>query len=290
MYWKGSRNFRTIGAAHIKVRAHNPAVFDAHRYVCTERHFWHLPTARLPWRMRHKSLNTCTLAQPGVSTRLLLLLLLQDSTFSYNTRPSINPACCGCTSCVCPPPAPAILLSYWSFAGHTGTSLVQLPGASATMILENVQLLGSPSVADWLPPAANYMDDSHTWVPGSGGAKYPGPGQGVRNGGAGAALAISESPGWGSCSCTGGGAGRSHATERSTAAASTPFGQAHSAAGTIYRNSVAALKAAGAVVLCTAAMQVTLRSICACSCRAYLFFRLYRSAVQVFQGHGQPTG
>lgn len=127
----------------------------------------------------------------------LLLLLLQDSTFSYNTRPSINPACCGCTSCVCPPPAPAILLSYWSFAGHTGTSLVQLPGASATMILENVQLLGSVSVSDWLPPAANYMDGSHTWVPGNGGAKYPGPGQGVRNGGAGAALAISELPGWG---------------------------------------------------------------------------------------------
>jgi hypothetical protein len=72
---------------------------------------------------------------------------------------------------------------------------VQLPGASATMILENVQLLGSPGVAEWLPPSANYSDPTNTWVPGSAGAKYPGPGKGWRNGGNGAALAISESLG-----------------------------------------------------------------------------------------------
>lgn len=79
-----------------------------------------------------------------------------------------------------------------SFRGHTGTSLVQLPGASATMILENVRLLGSPNVASWMPPRPNYTDPSGTWVPGSGGAVYPGQGQGGRNGGQGAALAISK--------------------------------------------------------------------------------------------------
>jgi len=133
MYWKGSRNFRTIGTAHIK-----------------------------------------------------------DSTFQYNTRPVLPPACCNCASCICPPPAPQIILSYWSYAGHTGTSLLQLPGASATMILENVRLLGSVNVAEWLPPSPNYYDPSGTWVPGSGGAKYPGPGKGWRNGGSGAALAINQ--------------------------------------------------------------------------------------------------
>jgi hypothetical protein len=43
---------------------------------------------------------------------------------------------------------------------------VQLPGASATLILENVVLRGSPGVADWLP-------------------------SGQRNGGQGSALAVS---------------------------------------------------------------------------------------------------
>lgn len=86
-----------------------------------------------------------------------------------------------------------------SFAGHTGTSLVQLPGASATMILENERLLGSVNVAEWLPPRPNYTDPSGTWVPGTQGAKYPGPGKGWRNGGSGAALAISEWACWKEC-------------------------------------------------------------------------------------------
>jgi hypothetical protein len=44
--------------------------------------------------------------------------------------------------------------------------MVQLPGASATLILENVVLRGSPGIADWLP-------------------------SGQRNGGQGSALAVS---------------------------------------------------------------------------------------------------
>jgi hypothetical protein len=85
----------------------------------------------------------------------------QDSLFHYFTRDP-DPDC--------PAPYKSYLLSQWSYKGHEGTSLVQLPGASATLILENVVLSGSPGHADWLTT-------------------------GVRNGGQGSALAVRRAEG-----------------------------------------------------------------------------------------------
>lgn len=100
----------------------------------------------------------CSLAAP--------CCCVQDSLFHFNTRAQYIPACCNCSSCPCPAKYPAFLLADWLSEGAAGVSLLQLPGASATLILENVVLRGSPGVADWLP-------------------------SGQRNGGQGSALAVS---------------------------------------------------------------------------------------------------
>lgn len=90
---------------------------------------------------------------------------LQDSLFSFGSYMSYTSMCCNCTTCLCQPTWPNYMLAQWLAGGAAAVSLVQLPGASATLILENVLLRGSPGHADWLP-------------------------SGKRNGGQGSALAV----------------------------------------------------------------------------------------------------
>ena len=73
--------------------------------------------------------------------------LIKNSVFQYGSLPSDLARCCKGNTCLYPP-WPQYKLSLWDSNG--GTSLLSLPGASATQILENVVLRGSPGDSSWL--------------------------------------------------------------------------------------------------------------------------------------------
>jgi hypothetical protein len=49
MYWKGSRNMRTLGAPHIKVGNHITVYKTQYAQICS----WHLRIVRLLWWLWH---------------------------------------------------------------------------------------------------------------------------------------------------------------------------------------------------------------------------------------------
>lgn len=104
---------------------------------------WPRELAKRCWLVAYTSCKSFLLS--------LTLCCMQDSVFSFGSYKYLDWHCCNCTSpCVCKPTFPSYQLANWLYEGAAGVSLVQLPGASATLILENVILRGSPGIADYL--------------------------------------------------------------------------------------------------------------------------------------------